>query len=48
MYNIAYNWHTSRIQLFKWDNNTNSWQELDENEEIVPCRFHALVLFKTL
>jgi hypothetical protein len=48
MYNIAYNWHTSRIQLFKWDNNTNSWQELNENEEIVPCRFHALVLFKTL
>ena len=48
MYNIAYNWHTSRIQLFKWNNNTNSWQELDENEEIVPCRFHALVLFKTL
>jgi hypothetical protein len=48
MYNIAYNWHTSRIQLFKWDNNTNSWQELEENEEIVPCRFHALVLFKTL
>jgi hypothetical protein len=48
MYNIAYNWHTSRIQLFKWDNNTNSWQELEENDEIVPCRFHALVLFKTL